>query len=152
MVGIKRATETHIKSTLILVMGSLRPMFKANYKDVAFRSTKPPTIIPVDWQPAWIMLISFGSPSYFKHKASRAISWRLRAKYMKNPIIAKFLAWFKSVKNEQRNTVKIVANWLTTIHVFLFPYVILEYFSKSGAVTNLNENGNAESENKLSVK
>lgn len=75
-----RNRENIIRIVRRVVMGCSRPIFCPNSREVNFNNIKPPPIMPEDWQLACNMLINLASPSSFKDKASRAISWRLRAK------------------------------------------------------------------------
>lgn len=97
MVEINMKTEIIISIVCIYAIGCENPILCANYYEVPLSNTKPPIIAPEDWHPAWIILISLALLSYFKHKASREISWRLSPKYMKKHIIANLWAWLKSV-------------------------------------------------------
>ena len=121
IVGTNIIAEKNISIVRKSVMGESKPIEFANYLEVPFSKNKLPIITPDDWQDPWIILIILGLFNYFKHNASREISWRLRPKYIKIAKKAKILAYWRLVKNEQMKIIEFVKSWLIIIHVFLFP-------------------------------
>ena len=121
MLGISMNIANAISDGWSVVIALFKPMLFANYVEVSFINANPPIIIPADWHPAWIVLIYFEFSSYFKHRASNEISWRLNPKFTNISKMARVLAWDWSVKKEAIKIDITVKSWLVSIQNFLFP-------------------------------